>query len=99
MRESAIERYLNAVVKKLGGESFKFVSPGRRHVSDRIVVLPKGRVYFIELKQPGAKPRPGQVRFHGRLAVLGGNTVVLDTKEKIDAWAFGQSSEAWRTIL
>lgn len=97
MRESAIERHLVTVVRKLGGESFKFVSPGRRHVSDRIVVLSGGRIFFVELKQPGAKPRAGQVRFHGRLSVLGCNSVVLDTKEKIDAWA--GIGDTWRTII
>ena len=98
MRETIIERHLRIVVTtKLHGECLKFTSPGRRHVNDRLVILPGGRVWFIELKQPGAKPRPGQVRFHGRLAVLKCNTVVLDTKEKIDAWA--GIGVAWRTIL
>lgn len=99
MRESVIERYLVLTVRKLGGECLKFVSPGRRHVNDRLVLLPGGRVYFIELKQPGAKPRAGQVRFHALLKRLRCATVVLDTKEKIDAWAFGNSDEAWRKIL
>lgn len=98
MRESTIERHLVSVVRtKLKGECLKFTSPGRRHVNDRLVILPGGRVWFVELKQPGAKPRPGQVRFHGRLAVLKCNTVVLDTKEKIDAWAC--IGETWRTVL
>ena len=98
MRESTIERHLVSVVRtKLKGECLKFTSPGRRHVNDRLVILPGGKVWFVELKQPGAKPRPGQVRFHGRLAVLKCNTVVLDTKEKIDAWA--GIGEAWRTVL
>lgn len=97
MRESAIERHLVSVVRKLGGEALKFTSPGRRHVNDRLVLLPGGRVFFVELKQPGAKPRAGQVRFHGRLAALKCNTVVLDTKEKIDAWA--GKGDAWRGLL
>lgn len=100
MRESPIERYLVKIVRTvLKGECLKFTSPGRRHVTDRLVLLPGRRIWFIELKQPGAKPRPGQVRFHGVLNTLGFNVAVLDTKEKIDAWAFGQSREAWRTVL
>ena len=100
MRESAIERHLHTVVvTKLKGECLKFTSPGRRHVTDRLVLLPYGRVYFIELKRPGAMPRPGQVRFHKRLNELECHWAVFDTKEQIDAWAFGQSSEAWREIL
>ncbi len=97
MRESAIERHLVSIVRKLGGECLKFTSPGRRHVNDRLVLLPGGRVWFIELKQPGAKPRPGQVRFHGRLFELRCNWVVFDTKEQIDAWA--GAGESWRSVL
>lgn len=99
MRESAIERHLVSVVHKLKGECLKFTSPGRRHVNDRLVLLSYGRVWFIELKRPGAKPRPGQVRFHKRLNDLECHWAVFDTKEQIDAWAFGQLSEAWREIL
>ena len=97
MRESVIEHYLVRTVHKLGGECLKFTSPGRRHVSDRLVILPGGRVWFIELKAPGEKPRKGQVRFHGRLFELGANWVVFDTKAQIDAWA--GIGETWRTIL
>lgn len=97
MREAAVERHLVAVVRKLGGEALKFTSPGRRHVHDRLVLLPGGEVWFVETKAPGAKPRAGQVRFHALLKRLRCATVVLDTKEKIDAWA--GIGETWRTVL
>ena len=97
MRESVVERHLVAVVRKLGGECLKFTSPGRRHVPDRVVLLPGGRVWFIELKAPGAKPRLGQVRFHAMLAKLGCRCVVLDTKEKINAWA--GIGDTWRGLV
>jgi len=97
MLESTIEHYLVRTVHKLGGEALKFTSPGRRHVNDRLVLLPGGKVWFIELKQPNAKPRPGQVRFYARLNELGCYWAVLDTKEKIDQWA--GKGDAWREIL
>lgn len=97
MRESTVEHYLVRTVHNLGGEALKFTSPGRRHVNDRLVLLPGGRVWFIELKKPGEKPRLGQVRFHALLARLGCSSVVLDTKEKIDAWA--GKGETWRSVL
>lgn len=50
MRESDIEKILVEGVRKLGGKAFKFVSPGNGGVPDRIVIMPGGRVYFVELK-------------------------------------------------
>ncbi|KLU15367.1 MULTISPECIES: VRR-NUC domain-containing protein [Xenorhabdus] len=80
IREDVIERYLVIEVKKAGGIAYKFVSPGRRGVPDRIVVLPNGRVIFVECKAPGEKPRPDQLREHERLRALGQTVVVLDSK-------------------
>lgn len=67
-------------VKKAGGVAFKFISPGRRSVPDRIVLLPGGRIVFVECKAPGKPPRAGQLREHGRLRALGFTVVVLDSK-------------------
>ncbi|MBI6549912.1 VRR-NUC domain-containing protein [Xenorhabdus lircayensis] len=80
IREDVIERHLVNEVKKLGGIAYKFVSPGRRGVPDRVVVLPNGRVVFVECKAPGEKPRPDQLREHERLRALGQTVVVLDSK-------------------
>lgn len=79
-RESAIEKHLVAEVRKEGGIAYKFVSPGRRSVPDRIVLLPGGRVTFVECKAPGKKPRPEQLREHERLRALGFTVAVLDSK-------------------
>ncbi|PHM33294.1 VRR-NUC domain-containing protein [Xenorhabdus innexi] len=84
IREDVIERHLVNEVKKAGGIAYKFVSPGRRGVPDRIVVLPNGRVVFVECKAPGEKPRPDQLREHERLRALGQTVVVLDSK-KVEA--------------
>lgn len=79
-RESIVEKHLVAEVKKAGGVAYKFVSPGRRSVPDRIVLLPGGRVVFVECKAPGEKPRPEQLREHERLRARGFTVVVLDSK-------------------
>ena len=50
MRESEIERKLGEGIKKLGGLYYKFTSPNLPGVPDRIVILPGGRVIFVELK-------------------------------------------------
>lgn len=80
IRESTIEKHLVAEVKKAGGIAYKFVSPGRRAVPDRLVLLPGGRMVFVECKAPGEKPRPEQFREHERLRSLGFTMVVLDSK-------------------
>ncbi|MGG2140857.1 VRR-NUC domain-containing protein [Candidatus Symbiopectobacterium sp.] len=80
IRESTIEKHLVAEVKKAGGIAYKFVSPGRRSVPDRLVLLPGGRLVFVECKAPGEKPRADQLREHDRMRALGFTVVVLDSK-------------------
>ncbi|EAA3705462.1 VRR-NUC domain-containing protein [Salmonella enterica subsp. enterica serovar Newport] len=79
-RESLIEKHLVTEVKRAGGVAYKFVSPGRRSVPDRIVLLPGGRIFFVECKAPGKAPRADQQREHERLRALGFTVVVLDSK-------------------
>jgi hypothetical protein len=92
MRESTVERYLHAQVEAAGGTTRKFKSPGRPHVTDRIVIWPAHKhgqiapVHFVECKAPGKKPRAGQIREHARLCKLGAQVMVLDTKPKVDAY-------------
>jgi len=56
MREKTIEERLRETVKRLGGLALKFVSPGFTGVPDRIVLMPGGRIYFVELKSYGKIP-------------------------------------------
>lgn len=79
-RENKIEKYLNEQVKAAGGITYKLAKTGRRGAPDRLVMLPGGRVVFVECKAPGEKPRPSQTREHERLKTLGFNVVVLDSK-------------------
>lgn len=50
MKESAIEAKLVKGIREIGGLCYKFTSPGSPGVPDRIVILPGGRVVFVELK-------------------------------------------------
>lgn len=83
-RESDIEKYLRDEVKKLGGKAYKFVSPGNRGVPDRIVLIPKGIVIFIELKAPGKTPTPIQIKQQTDIKKLGFAVDVIDSKEGVD---------------
>ena len=70
--EKEIERKLREKVAKHGGVCLKWVCPGWSGVPDRIVLLPNGRVMFVELKRPkGGKISPMQVWWAKQLRDLG----------------------------
>jgi len=50
--ESDIESRLVRRVEHFGGKCIKFTSPSEDGIPDRVVVLPKGRIAFVELKRP-----------------------------------------------
>lgn len=84
VREATVEAYLRDRVKALGGIAYKFVSPGTSGVPDRLIVFPGGTVYFRELKAPGKKPTPLQVRQLEKLKALGFDVGVIDSKQGVD---------------
>lgn len=55
MKERDVEVLLREGVKQLGGKAYKWVSPGNAGVPDRIVILPGGKVIFVELKQENGR--------------------------------------------
>ena len=71
MREREIEKWLREQIKNLGGRALKFTSPGNDGVPDRIVFLPGGRVYLVELKAIGGRLSPIQVMAAESLRALG----------------------------
>lgn len=83
MREKIIEQLLVKVVKNSGGIAPKLVSPGFDGMPDRLVLLPGGKIGFVEVKAPGKEPRPLQVARHGLLRRLGFKVYVLDAPEQI----------------
>jgi hypothetical protein len=86
MRESRIEAHLRKKVRNLGGQAYKFTSPGRRGVPDRLVLLPGGVVRFVELKSCGLGLGPLQALEVKRLNELGFVVAVLDSIEAVDLW-------------
>lgn len=86
MLEKTVETYLVDRVRAAGGDAYKFSSPARVSVPDRIVVFPLARIYFVEVKRPGGKPTRGQLREHERLRALGCDVRVIDSREGVDAF-------------
>ncbi len=84
MREKVIEQKLVKAVKAAGGIAPKLVSPDFDGMPDRMVLMPGGRIGFVEVKAPGEKPRPLQTSRHRLLRRLGFRVYVLDNAEQIE---------------
>lgn len=82
MQEANVEKYLIRYVKDKGGLCLKFISASMRGLPDRIVILPQGKIFFVELKAKGKKPRPEQTRVHKLFSSLGVKVYTADSKEK-----------------
>ena len=83
MLESMVERKLVTEVKKRGGLAVKFVSPGLDGVPDRLVLFAGGRLAFVELKAPGKKMRPLQIKRANMLRALGFKVYCIDDAKMI----------------
>lgn len=80
MKERDIEAAHCELDKKLGGIPYKFTSPARANVPDRLRLFPVADehreivamyVRFAEFKAPGKKPTKAQEREHARLRAMG----------------------------
>lgn len=83
MLEKKVEKVLVKAVKERGGKAYKFVSPGVDGVPDRIVVLPHGKIGFVETKRPGEKMRVLQEKRKRELEGLGFLVFCVDRIEQI----------------
>lgn len=81
--EHRIEQRLIDRAKKLDILCYKFTSPSRAGVPDRLVIA-NNKTIFIELKAPGKKPRPQQIERHKEMAAHGARPVIIDTLDRVD---------------
>lgn len=79
--EKLIEKTLQEKVNLMGGQALKFHCLSVSGFPDRIVLMPKGKVYFIELKSEGKKPRKLQNLWARKLKDMGFFHGVIDTME------------------
>jgi len=84
--EKDIERYLVRRAIEHGGKAYKWVSPGHVGVADRIVMLPGGRVWVVELKTVKGRLSPLQKIFAADMRRMGINYIVIRSKEEVDQW-------------
>lgn len=71
MTEAALEHRVVAFCNAHGLLCYKFSSPGRRGVPDRMILGPGQRVMFLELKAPGKKPTKLQLHEIAKLQANG----------------------------
>lgn len=83
VKEKAIEQRLIKEVKTMSGLCLKLTCPGFVGMPDRLVLLPKGKIGFVEVKRPGKKPRPIQLLRHKLLRGLGFQVFILDDNNQI----------------
>jgi hypothetical protein len=84
--ERDVEKYFCWAVETMGGKTWKFKSPAQRGVADRIVCLPDGSTWFVELKTKGGRLAPLQKLFAADMTALNQRHAVLWTYEQIDNW-------------
>lgn len=77
MLESAIEKALVKGIRDAGGWAIKLTSPGNSGVPDRLVLMPGGKVIFVEMKTDTGRLSPLQENTRRRLMNLGMDIRVL----------------------
>ena len=83
MTEKAIEMRLAAAVRSYGGVAVKLAATGISGMPDRLILLPGGRMAFVETKAPGKKPRALQEQRMLMLERLGFRCFVIDSVGRI----------------
>jgi hypothetical protein len=81
MLEKQIEQKVCDYAKTQNVLVYKFTSPSRMAVPDRMFVRPDGVIFFIEFKRAGQTPTPAQEREHTRLRGHKVNVFVVDNVE------------------
>ena len=91
--ESQLEKIFCDKIKKLGGLPLKFVSPGRAGVPDRIILLPGGKFYFVEMKNEIGKTSIIQEYIFEKFAKLGFKVHIINSVESMKNFLSGIENE------
>lgn len=81
--EKTLEHSLVEKIRQRGGICLKLQGNMYAGMPDRLILLPEGRMVFVELKSEGIKPRKLQLVRHEELRALGFKVFVIDTQEKL----------------
>lgn len=83
--ERDLERYFSMQCKKRGLMTLKLHVRFSRGWPDRVVLFPNGKLIWVELKRPGGKPTPLQIKTIDQMQQYGQMVHIIDSKEGIDS--------------
>jgi hypothetical protein len=83
--EKEIEKYLIRRSKELGLLCLKYTNPSLIGFPDRIILLPSGRLIWVELKSKGKKPSAIQLARFSEMKRKGHEVKIIDSKMGIDS--------------
>lgn len=84
VRERDVESYLVQRLDEIGLPCLKFNPEGKVGMPDRLVLLPEGKVIWVELKTKGGHLEEIQKLQHKRLGDLGHRVFVVWSKVDVD---------------
>lgn len=93
MNEKLIEKKLREAIRKLGGKALKFSSPYETGYPDRLILMPGGKVFWVELKTTGKKPTEKQLLRQTELRNLGFVSEVIDSEEGLNKFIIDIENE------
>ena len=96
MTEKAVEARLVSGIRALGGIAYKFTSPGNVGVPDRVVILPGGEVWFVELKTETGRLSTMQEHQIKRMINIGARVAVLHGSEDVKRFMENRAAEQGR---
>lgn len=82
--EKTLEARLVREIEARGGMALKYTSQYHRGIPDRIILMPYGRIYFVELKSTGETPNYIQRYAMRQLQERGFAAWVVDDSKKLE---------------
>ena len=82
--ERDVEGYLVRKVEEIGGLCLKLDSSSKKGIQDRLLLLPGGRVVFVEMKRPGGRVSVLQTVRQKQIERRGFRTCVVWDKAAVD---------------
>lgn len=81
--EKKIEARLKVGIEKVGGMCLKFPATFFAGIPDRLIILPGGLVFFVEVKGEGLKLRPRQLFVAKKIEALGIRVYVANSEAMV----------------
>lgn len=89
--EESLETYMRRqVARRLKGRMYKLLPGITKGIPDRLVLLPGGRIFLVELKAEDGEASPAQKNLHRQMAELGTDVVMLTGRPEVEAWIADQ---------